>query len=148
MRFPDLHHQQQQHDTDQPPTGTDPSNPTQPTQPQPGGPEPTATAEPNPQQSAWPIPSWQWASVVAVLLGGQAVLLVLTTWTLAVSASHGWATPIVLTLGLLARLIPDALKLAEWAATAQTWTPPVDRHIHLGIAIAALVLATLVAIAT
>ncbi len=147
MLLPDLHQQQQ--DTDQPPTGTDPSNPSQPTQPQPGGPQPTATAaDPNPQQAAWPIPSWQWASVVAVLLGGQAVLLVFTVWTLAVSASHGWATPIVLTLGLLARLVPDALKLAEWAAAAQTWTSPVDRHIHLGIAIAALVLATLVAIAT
>jgi len=146
MRFPDLHQQQ---DTDQPRAGTDPSSPGQPTQPQPGGPQPTATAaEPNPQQADWPVPSWQWASLVVVLLGGQAVLLVLTTWTLATSASHGWATPIVLALGLLARLVPDALKLAEWAATAQTWTPPVDRHIHLAIAIAALVLDTLVAIAT
>jgi hypothetical protein len=66
----------------------------------------------------------------------------------ATSASHGWATPIVLCLGLLARLVPDTLKLAAWAATAQTWTPPVDRRIHLGIAITALVLANLVAIAT
>jgi hypothetical protein len=146
MLFPDL--QQQQH-TDQPPAGTDPSNPGQPAQPEPGGPPPTATAaDPQQHQTDWPVPSWQWASLVAVLLGGQAVLLVLTTWTLAVSASHGWPTPIVLALGLLARLVPDALKLAEWAATAQTWTPPVDRHLHLGIAIAALVLATLVAIAT
>jgi hypothetical protein len=144
MRFPDLHQ-----DTDQPPAGADPNSPDQPTQPEPGDPQPTATAaDPNPHQADWPVPSWQWASLVAVLLGGQAILLVLTTWTLATSASHGWATPIVLTLGLLARLIPDALKLAEWAATAQTWTSPVDRHIHLGIAIAALVLATLVAIAT
>ncbi len=145
MRFPDLHQQQ---DTGQPPPGTDPSNPGRPTQPEPGGPLPTATAADPHQQADWPVPSWQWASLVAVLVGGQVVLLVLTTWTLAVSASHGWATPILLALGLLARLVPDALKLAEWAATAQTWTPPVDRHIHLGIAIAALVLATLVAIAT
>jgi hypothetical protein len=145
MRFPDLHQEQ---DTDQPPAGTDPSSPGQPTQPQPGGPQPTAATEPNQQQADWPIPGWQWASLAAVLLGGQVVLLVLTTWTLAVSASHGWPIPIVLALGLLARLVPDTLKLAEWAATATSWTPPVDRRIHLGISIAALVLATLVAIAT
>ncbi len=42
----------------------------------------------------------------------------------------------------------DTLSLAEWAATATSWTPPVDTRIHLGIAIAALVLANLVAIAT
>src|SRR6266545_1858832 len=117
-----------------------------PTPDPPAGPHPTA--DPSAQQSDSPIPGWQWASLVAVLLGGQAVLLVLTTWTLATSASHGWATPIVLALGLLARLVPDTLKLTAWAATAQTWTPPVDRHIHLGITIAALVLANLAAIAT
>ncbi len=125
MPLPDLHHERE--DTDQPPA---------------------TTAGPTEQQSDGPIPCWQWASLVAVLLGGQAVLLVLTTWTLAISASHAWPMTIVLALGLLARLIPDALKLAEWAATAQTWTPPVDRHLHLGITIAALVLANLVAIAT
>jgi hypothetical protein len=124
MPFPDLHHER--NDTD-PPT--------------------TAVVDPSEQQSDEPLPNWQWASLVAVLLGGQVVLLVLTTWTLATAGSHGWATPIVLCLGLLARLVPDTLKLAEWAATAQTWTPPVDRHLHLGIAIAALVLANLVAIA-
>jgi hypothetical protein len=145
MLFPDLHQQ----DIDQPPAEADPSNPGQPPQPEPSRPQPATTAaDPNPQQADWPVPSWQWASLVAVLLGGQTVLLVLTTWTLAVSAGHGWVTPIVLALGLLARLVPDALKLAEWAATATSWTPPVDRHLHLGIAIAALMLATLVAIAT
>lgn len=123
MPFPDRH---EHHDTD-PPTA--------------------AAAEPN-KESAWPLPGWQWASLVAVLLGGQAVLLVLTTWTLVTSASHGWPLPIVLALGLLARLVPDTLKLAAWAATAHSWTPPVDRHLHLGIANAALVLAILVAIAT
>jgi hypothetical protein len=124
--------------------------PDPPTQPQPHSQPPTATAaDPNQQRSDdWPIPGWQWASLVAILLGGQAVLLLLTTWTLATASSHGWATPIVLTLGLLARLVPDTLKLAAWAATAHSWTPPVDRHIHLGIAVAALVLANLVAIAT
>jgi hypothetical protein len=111
--------------------------------------QPTATpADADEQQADWPVPGWQWAGLAAVLLGGQAVLLVLTTWTLAASTSHGWPTPIILALGLLARLIPDTLKLAEWAATAQTWTPPVDRHLHLGVAIAALVLANLVALAT
>jgi hypothetical protein len=145
MLFPDLHHQ----DTDQPPAGADPSNPDQPTRPEPHSPQPAATAaDPDQQRSEdWPILGWQWASLVAVLLGGQAVLLVLTTWTLATGASHGWPTPIVLALGLLVRLVPDALKLAEWAATAHSWTPPVDRHLHLGIAIAALVLANLVALA-
>jgi hypothetical protein len=122
MPAPDLHHEHI--DTD-PPTA-DPA------------------ADPTEQQ----LPGWQWASLVAVLLGGQAVLLVLTTWTLATSASHGWVLPILLTLGLLARLIPDTLTLAAWAATAHTWTPPVDRHLHLGVAITALVLANLVAIAT
>jgi hypothetical protein len=122
--------------------------PDQPTRPEPHSQPPTATAtDPNQQQSDWPIPGWQWASLVAVLLGGQAVLLVLTTWTLATSASHGWPMPILLCLGLLARLVPDTLKLAAWAATAHSWTPPVDRHLHLGIAIAALVLANLVALA-
>jgi len=112
--------------------------------------QPTAApADPDEQQQAdWPVPGWQWASLAAVLLGGQTILLVLTTWTLAASASHGWATPIMLCLGLLARLVPDTLKLAAWAATAHSWTPPVDRRIHLGIAIAALVLANLVALAT
>ena len=85
------------------------------------------------------------ASLVAVLLGGQGVLLVLTTWTPAASASRGWATPIILALGLLVRLVPDTLRLAAWAATAHSWTPPVDPHLHLGVAIAALVLANLVA---
>jgi hypothetical protein len=42
----------------------------------------------------------------------------------------------------------NTLDLAEWAATATSWTPPVDRRIHLGVAVAALVLANLVAIAT
>jgi hypothetical protein len=67
----------------------------QPTQSEPGGPQPTTNAaDPDGQRSEeWPIPGWQWASLVAVLLGGQAVLLVVTTWTLAASASHGWATP-------------------------------------------------------
>jgi hypothetical protein len=109
---------------------------------------PTATAVGHGKQSVWPIPSWQWASLVILLLGGQAVLLVLTIWTLAASATHLWVTAIMLALGLLARLVPDALKLAEWAATAHTWQPPIDRHIHLGITIAVLVLAILVAIAT
>lgn len=146
MRFPDLHQQQ---DTDQPPTGADPSSPDQPPEPEPGGQPPAATAaDPNTQQADWPIPGWQWASLVAVLLGGQTILLLLTVWTLAASASHGWPTPIILALGLLARLVPDTLTLAEWAATAISWTPPVDQRIHLGIAVAALVLANLVAIAT
>jgi hypothetical protein len=147
MRFPDLH--QQQPDTDQPPAGADPSEPDQPTQPEPGGPQPAATAaDPTERRSDWPVPGWQWASLVAVLLGGQIVLLVLTVWTLAVSASHGWAIPILLALGLLVRLVPDTLKLTEWAATATAWTPPVDQHLHLGVAVAALVLANLVAIAS
>ncbi len=110
---------------------------------------PTATAaDPIEQQAAGQLPGWQWASLVVVLLGGQAVLLVLTTWTLATAFGHGWVLPILLALGLLARLVPDTLKLAAWAASATTWIPPVDRHLHLGIAIAALVLANLVAIAT
>ncbi len=119
MPVPDLHHQH--HDTD-PPTTTDHDE----------------------QQ----LPGWQWASLVAVLLGGQAVLLVITVWTLATAFGHGWVLPILLCLGLLARLVPDTLKLAAWAAAAHSWTPPVDRHLHLGVAIAALVLANLVAIAT
>ncbi len=127
MPFPDLHHQY--NDTDEP--IRDPG---------------TSAADPNQRHSDGPIPGWQWACLVALLLGGQAVLLLLTTWTLATSASHAWPTPIVLALGLLARLVPDTLRLAEWAATAQTWTPPVDQHLHLGITIAALVLANLVAI--
>ena len=144
MPAPDRHHQHQ------PTTGADPSNPDQPTRPEPHRPPPAATAaDPNQQRSDdGPVPGWQWASLVAVLLGGQAVLLVLTTWTLAAASSHGWPTTIILALGLLARLVPDTLKLAEWAAAARSWTPPVDRHLHLGIAIAALVLANLVAIAT
>ena len=108
---------------------------------------PTAT-NPIEQQSAGQRPGWQWASLVAVLLGGQAVLLVLTIWTLATAFGHGWVLPVLLCLGLLARLVPDTLKLAEWAAAAHSWTPPVDRHLHLAVAIAALVLANLVAIAT
>jgi hypothetical protein len=128
MPFPNLHqHQHEPHEAD-PPTAT--------------------AADPTKQQADWPIPSWQWASLVALLLGGQAVLLVLTVWTLATSATHGWPTSILLALGLLARLVPDALKLAAWAATAQTWMLPIDRHLHLGIAIGALVLAVLVTIAT
>jgi hypothetical protein len=146
MRFPDLH---QQHDTEQPASGADPSSPNQPTQPEPGGPPPTArAADPNAQPTDWRVPGWQWASLVAVLLGGQTILLLLTVWTLAASASHGWATPIILALGLLARLVPDTLRLAEWAATVTSWTPPIDQRIHLGIAVAALVLANLIAIAT
>ena len=142
MRFPDLHQQQ---DTQRPTAEPDPNN----ADPEPGGPQPATTAaEPNQQQADWPVPGWQWASLVAVLLGGQIVLLVLTVWTLAASASHGWPIPIILCLGLLARLVPDTLSLAEWAATATSWTPPVDQRIHLGIAVAALVLANLVAIAT
>jgi len=94
------------------------------------------------------VPSWQWASLAALLLGGQAILLVLTTWTLATSANHAWPIPILLSLGLLARLVPDALRLAEWAATATTWTPPVDPRLHLAITTTALALAVLVAIAT
>jgi len=110
---------------------------------------PTATAaDPIEQQAAGQLPGWQWASLVVVLLGGQAVLLVLTTWTLATAFGHGWVLPILLALGLLARLVDGTLKLAEWAASAKTWIPPVDRHLHLGIAITALVLANLVAIAT
>ncbi len=119
MPVPDLHHEH--HDTD-PPTTTE-------------------------QQAAGQLPGWQWASLVAVLIGGQAVLLVLTTWTLATAFGHGWVLPILLALGLLARLVPDTLKLAEWAAAAHSWTPPVDRHLHLAVAIAALMLANLVAIA-
>jgi hypothetical protein len=142
MRFPDLHQQQ---DTQRPTAQPDTNNADR----EPGGPQPATTAtDPNPQQADWPVPGWQWASLVAVLLGGQTVLLVLTVWTLAASASHGWLVPILLCLGLLARLVPDALKLAEWAATAASWTPPVDQRIHLGIAVAALALANLVAIAT
>jgi len=111
--------------------------------------QPTATAtDPGQQQGDGSLPSWQWASLVAVLLGGQVVLLLLTTWTLAASASHGWPVPLVLALGLLVRLVPDTLKLAEWAATATSWTPPIDQDLHLGVAIAALVLANLVALAT
>jgi hypothetical protein len=130
MPFPNLHQHQHEHQQSDPPTAT------------------AADPDLTKQQADWPIPSWQWASLVTLLLGGQAVLLVLTVWTLATSATHLWVTPILLTLGLLARLVPDTLKLAAWAATAQTWTPPIDRHLHLGIAIGALVLANLVAIAT
>jgi hypothetical protein len=149
MRFPDLHQQSKQHDTDQPPSGPDPSSPGPPPDREPGPPSTaTAAADPSHQRAEWPVPGWQWASLVGVLLGGQIILLVLTVWTLATSASHGWATPIILSLGLLARLVPDILKLAEWAATATSWTPPpVDRRLHLGVAVAALVLANLVAMA-
>jgi hypothetical protein len=121
-----------------------PDSPDQPPPPS-SGPEPTATVDPD---QAWGVRGWQWASLVALLLGGQAILLILTTWTLAVSANHAWPMPILLALGLLARLVPDALRLAEWAATAQSWTPPVDQRLHLAIAIVALVLGVLVAIAT
>jgi hypothetical protein len=93
------------------------------------------------------VPSWQWASLVALLLGGQAILLVLTTWTLATGANHLWPMPIILALGLLARLVPDALRLAEWADIAKGWTPAVDPHLHLDVTVAGLVLAVLVAIA-
>ncbi len=110
-------------------------------------PQPTATAGRN-HTPAWPIPSWQWACWVTLLLGGQTVLLVVTTWTLAVASSHGWVLPVLLTVGLLAKLVPDTLRLGEWAVAATTWTPPVDRHLHLAVAVAALVLAVLVAIAT
>jgi hypothetical protein len=111
------------------------------------GPRPTAALDSHDAPS-WSVPSWQWASLVALLLGGQAILLVLTTWTLATSANHAWPMPILLALGLLARLVPDALRLAEWAATASSWTPPVDPRLHLAIATTVLVLAVLVAIAT
>jgi len=141
MPFPDLQRQAQHDDHDQATAGPDPGGPDQPTHPH-------ATATAPDDQSEWPVPGWQWASLVAVLLGGQAVLLVLTTWTLATAFGHGWVLPILLCLGLLARLVPDTLKLAAWAAAAHSWTPPVDRHLHLGVAIAALILANLVAIAT
>jgi len=85
---------------------------------------------------------------VVLLLGGQAVLLVTATWTLAAASSHGWVLPVLLTLGLLAKQVPDTLRLAQWAVAAQSWTPPVDQRIHLGVATATLVLAVLVAIAT
>jgi hypothetical protein len=143
MRFPDLHQQQ---DTQRPTAEPDPNNADR----EPGGPQPATTAaEPNQQPAAWPVPGWQWASLVAVLLGGQMTLLMLTVWTLAIRASHGWPIPIILCLclGLLARLVPDALSLAAWAATVQTWTTG-GPALHLGIAIVALVLAILVAIAT
>jgi hypothetical protein len=145
MRFPDL--QLQQQDTDQPSAGADPSGADQPPDRDPAGLQPTRAAA-DPQQKDWPVPGWQWASLVAVLLGGQMILLVLTVWTLATSASHGWPTPIILCLGLLVRLVPDALKLGEWAATAASWTPPVDQRVHLAVAVTALVLANLVAIAS
>jgi hypothetical protein len=131
----------------------DPTSPPRPRnsndqlQPPPGGPQPTATVDPH-DAPDWAVPSWQWASLVALLLGGQAILLVLTTWTLATSANHAWSIPILLALGLLARLVPDALRLAEWAATAQAWTPPVDQRLHLATVTTALGLAVLVAIAT
>jgi hypothetical protein len=125
----------------------DPDSPPTRPEPPPNDPQPAATADPN-DTAGWPVPSWQWASLVALLLGGQAIVLVLTTWTLATSASHLWPMPILLALGLLARLIPDALRLAEWAATASSWTPPVDPRLHLGVTVTALVLAVLVAIAT
>ena len=132
-------------DPSRPPTPP-PDPPDQPPPPS-SGPQPTATI--NSQQApGWAVPSWQWASLVALLLGGQAILLILTTWTLAVSANHAWPMPILLALGLLARLVPDALRLAEWAATAQRWTPPVDQRLHLATALVSLALAVLVAIAT
>jgi hypothetical protein len=118
--FFDLQRQSQHDDSDQ--AGSESASPNQPTRPA------ATAAAPDDGQSDWPVPGWQWASLVAVLLGGQLVLLVLTTWTLATSASYGRAIPIILALGLLARLIPDTLSLAEWAATATSWTPPVDRH--------------------
>lgn len=130
-------------DPSRPPTPP-PDPPDQPPPPS-SGPQPTATVDPD---QAWRVPSWQWASLVALLLGGQAILLILTTWTLAVSANHAWPMPILLALGLLARLVPDALRLAEWAATATTWTPPVDQRLHLATALVSLALAVLVAIAT
>jgi hypothetical protein len=99
-------------------------------------------------EGAWPQTAWGWACWVALLLGGQAVLLVTTTWTLATALSNGWVLPVLLALGLLGRLVPDTLRLAQWACSAQSWTPPVDQHIHLGIAITALGLAVLAAIAT
>jgi hypothetical protein len=126
MPIPTLQRQPQNQDGDQPSSGPEPRSPDQPTPPA------ATAAAPDDQQSEWPVPGWQWASLVAVLLGGQAILLVLTVWTLATSASHGWPVPIILALGLLYRLIPDTLDLAAWAATATSWTPPVDRHIHLG----------------
>ena len=132
-------------DPSRPPTPSPPDTRDQSPPSPPGSPRPAATVDPD---QAWGVPSWQWASLVALLLGGQVVLLVLTTWTLAVSANHAWPMPNLLALGLLARLVPDALKLAEWAATAQSWTPPVDQRLHLAIATTALALAVLVAIAT
>ncbi len=129
----------------QPPTRP-PESPRQPPPPPLDGPQPAATVDPD-LPPAWPVPGWQWASLVALLLGGQAILLVLTTWTLATSANHAWPMPILLALGLLARLVPDALRLAEWAATASAWSPPVDLRLHLGTATTALALAVLVAIA-
>jgi hypothetical protein len=137
MPFPDPFHQSQHEDHDQDAPRLDPDQPAQPT-----------AAASDDGQSDWRIPGWQWASLVAVLLGGQTILLVLTVWTLAASASHGWPAAIILALGLLVRLIPDTLSLAEWAVTADRWTPPIDQRIHLGMAVAALVLANLVAIAT
>jgi len=86
---------------------------------------PTTVPKADAHEPGWPIPGWQWASLVAVLLGGQAVVLVLTTWTAATSASHGWPLPVLLALCLLVRLVPDTLTLAAWAASATTWSLPV-----------------------
>jgi hypothetical protein len=119
-----------------------------PQQPHEKHPQPALDAASGPQpEGAWPQTAWGWACWVALLLGGQAVLLVICTWTLAAAISHGWLLPLLLALGLLARLVPDALRLAEWACAARSWTPPIAPGLHYGIALTTLLVATLCAIA-
>ncbi|SRR6266540_2660899 len=109
---------------------------------------PIPDAHQNQQQESWPQTTWGWACWVALLLGGQAVLLVIDTWALATALSHGWTLAFLLSLGLLARLVPDALRLAEWACAARSWTPPIAPRLHYGIALTTLAVATLCAMAS
>ena len=58
-----------------------------------------------------------------LLLAGQAVLLVIGTWTLAQATQHHWWLTFALDLAVLARLVADAIVLGEWACTAARWLP-------------------------
>jgi hypothetical protein len=66
--------------------------------------------------------AWMW-----LLLGGYGAALIFTVWTLATTLQHRWWLAATLTLTLLARLVPDALEITDWACRgAPTWQPPID----------------------
>jgi len=108
-----------------------------------------------------PVLGWGWVCFALLLLAGQAVLLVIATWTLAVATQNHWRITIALDLAVLVRLVGDALVLCEWACTATawlptfpSWLPPLDAPDPfadwawpVGTALAALVLAALSAMA-